>query len=636
MRQYSDSVTDSGSQGISGATVTVYNQGTSTKSTLYSDDGVTTTANPVTTAANGSYSFYIADGTYDFVIAKTGYETVYLDNIVVEQSALERLASTSTVSDGDALVACKRTDTGAVAFTLHEYNENRIPNPKVDFGAVGDAVSNDTTAVQSTFTTLYGELTKSTGYLVSSLTSAATSFIRGLGRLSPIKFSSTGGLQITGSYVHLESIRIDGQTTTQSLYAATGASNANLRNLDITTSDAASGYLGIQNNASGTDRWSLLGNRIVTNSYAFLVNETAGGSKGLVVAGNFLDSRVSDAIEINTPTTKFEDAAIVGNILRSQNVGAAAASGFAFGTAHSDGIALVGNVSQESRQQSFHIEDGSENIAIVGNVAKLCRESGIKVVKGGTGANSADSRPVSIVGNQFEAASAVAGEAGIYIVYDADGTQKSCPIIGNVIRGFESGLWLGGDGMHIADGNTIHDATYAIRCESGGAAYTKIEGTNFVNNCTTLLYGSSSTAHMIQAGKFVCENKPTNIIAKNGSTTRPGCSVSGFAWPQTQVLTAGVATYAIICPSTSTRFAGKITIEARNAAGATDNTWYSADISFDGTTLTITNPISEYNGGLAMTGTALRINAGNLEAGFFHASAITVRLNINFDGIYMV
>ena len=58
------------------------------------------------------------------------------------------LADTSNASMGDALIGVKRTDTGAVATTQHALNERTILNV-MDFGAVGDGVTNDAAAIQA-------------------------------------------------------------------------------------------------------------------------------------------------------------------------------------------------------------------------------------------------------------------------------------------------------------------------------------------------------------------------------------------------------------------------------------------------------------------------------------------------------
>jgi hypothetical protein len=51
------------------ATITVYDQGTANTSTLYSDDGSTVLANPLTADAQGNFYFYPEDGRYDIVLS---------------------------------------------------------------------------------------------------------------------------------------------------------------------------------------------------------------------------------------------------------------------------------------------------------------------------------------------------------------------------------------------------------------------------------------------------------------------------------------------------------------------------------------------------------------------------------------
>lgn len=58
------------------------------------------------------------------------------------------LEDTSDATRGDALVGGKLTDTGATAFTLHEYSENRSVNVKTDFGATGDGSTDDYSPIQ--------------------------------------------------------------------------------------------------------------------------------------------------------------------------------------------------------------------------------------------------------------------------------------------------------------------------------------------------------------------------------------------------------------------------------------------------------------------------------------------------------
>ena len=73
MRKFRDVVQDSLGNVLSGvnATVRVANAspGTGALATIYSDDGVTVTGNPVVTDSTGTFQFYVADGRYDITIS---------------------------------------------------------------------------------------------------------------------------------------------------------------------------------------------------------------------------------------------------------------------------------------------------------------------------------------------------------------------------------------------------------------------------------------------------------------------------------------------------------------------------------------------------------------------------------------
>ena len=98
MERFFDVVTDRRGNAISGATVTVTNSAGST-ATIYSDDGVTTTGNPLTTNADGEYSFYAANGTYSIRIVAEGYGSETKDGVVLYDPAdLMGVAEVTTTS----------------------------------------------------------------------------------------------------------------------------------------------------------------------------------------------------------------------------------------------------------------------------------------------------------------------------------------------------------------------------------------------------------------------------------------------------------------------------------------------------------------------------------------------------------
>lgn len=78
MRKYFDTAFLITSVPAVGAYVYVYQSDGVTLAQLYSDNGVTPLANPVTTDRTGFYSFYVADGTYtlQYVLAGTVLRTI--------------------------------------------------------------------------------------------------------------------------------------------------------------------------------------------------------------------------------------------------------------------------------------------------------------------------------------------------------------------------------------------------------------------------------------------------------------------------------------------------------------------------------------------------------------------------------
>lgn len=90
MQKYNDSVTstaignNSTLRVLADATCTVYRSGTTTLASLFSDNGVTAKSNPFLSSSTGQVSFYAANGTYDLVVAKTGFETVTVSGISLQ------------------------------------------------------------------------------------------------------------------------------------------------------------------------------------------------------------------------------------------------------------------------------------------------------------------------------------------------------------------------------------------------------------------------------------------------------------------------------------------------------------------------------------------------------------------------
>jgi len=73
---------DNGDLGA-GATITVYEAGTTNLATIYSDDGITQKNNPFTADSLGRGDFFATDGKYDIEVSGTGITTYKLENVLL-------------------------------------------------------------------------------------------------------------------------------------------------------------------------------------------------------------------------------------------------------------------------------------------------------------------------------------------------------------------------------------------------------------------------------------------------------------------------------------------------------------------------------------------------------------------------
>jgi hypothetical protein len=149
----------------------VYVAGTLGAATLYSDNGVTPLANPFLSSATGMIDFYAANGRYDVVVSKTGYLTVTISDI-----ELDDLLAPS----GSNSVGYLPAGAGAVATTVQSKLRESVSVK--DFGAVGDGVVDDTAAINLAITAVQAMATHSLHFPAGNyLISAPLTSITGTG-----------------------------------------------------------------------------------------------------------------------------------------------------------------------------------------------------------------------------------------------------------------------------------------------------------------------------------------------------------------------------------------------------------------------------------------------------------------------
>lgn len=188
-------ILDSGGTPLESGRVYTYAPSTTTTKLAYTNSTGTVVHTYTSDGAGGEYislnargelpaPLFVLAGGYDITVQTASGAAVWTrraigtDDFASANSVqLIDLSNTSDVTKGDALVGVKRTN-ATTATTQHAINETRPFNAKADFGAVGNGVVDDTTALNAWLAACYSNSVA--GYLpagnygVTSLTVTAT------------------------------------------------------------------------------------------------------------------------------------------------------------------------------------------------------------------------------------------------------------------------------------------------------------------------------------------------------------------------------------------------------------------------------------------------------------------------------
>jgi hypothetical protein len=100
MQKYVNAVADLTGAPVANASVQVNTYPASVAATIYSDNGVTPAANPLTTDTTGAFAFYAADGRYQLVISGSNIQTATLNDILLVDALPADLSTTLPSSSG--------------------------------------------------------------------------------------------------------------------------------------------------------------------------------------------------------------------------------------------------------------------------------------------------------------------------------------------------------------------------------------------------------------------------------------------------------------------------------------------------------------------------------------------------------
>jgi len=240
---------------LAGGTISAYISGSSTPTPMYIDNAGTSGGVSITLNARGEPQ--VSGNTviiwldsalsYKFVLADASAISKWTINGITNINYL--ISDTTNVANGDALVGVKRTLTGAIATTLHNWLEKQFANVQADFGATGNGTTDDTAAIQAALTaSQYVFFPPGTYKVTATLTARSDSYLLGLHpELCQLKRTTVYGDTITvGSPgTHAGSMTVEGLWFNHTYTFNNGSTYVAGTSTSITNKDPTSVHLAI-------------------------------------------------------------------------------------------------------------------------------------------------------------------------------------------------------------------------------------------------------------------------------------------------------------------------------------------------------------------------------------------------------
>jgi len=160
MERYQNNLSNSLGVAVAGASVTVLTYPGGAKATIYSDNGVTVTSNPLTTSSTGYFAFYAANGHYSLQVSGTNVVGATFTDIILNDAIITDLPAAGTLT-GSELVGVSQSGLLVQTTTAAESTLAISPianGTSTDAGTLTGAeiapVSRGSGLLQTTFNTL--------------------------------------------------------------------------------------------------------------------------------------------------------------------------------------------------------------------------------------------------------------------------------------------------------------------------------------------------------------------------------------------------------------------------------------------------------------------------------------------------
>jgi hypothetical protein len=216
-------------------------------------------------------------------------------------------------------------------------------------------------------------------------------------------------------------------------------------------------------------------------------------------------------------------------------------------------------------------------------------------------------------------------------------------IVGNLVDGYHTGyafsppLTGGGVVVTLADNNHAANCTRAVYVETANQGTNRHYGVVYAETVTDFFrfFGGGGFA-----GKVVGKQKPTNLVSNGGYANYCPSTLDGFAYPIDTFSTIGGGgtrdEISLFNAGANNRFFGRLKFQARRT-GVADWVYVTANVHWDGTTLTITSPLSRVFSASGFTFSSPTFNVSGSILYFRLTSSAVCQFGNNwceFDGEY--
>ena len=527
----------------------------------------------------------------------------------------------------------------------------------LQFGAIGDGVANDTTAIAAAFLTSANalEIPDHLTFLVTgdSISRSSSITLTGKGTLKlASSVTSVKVLNFTGanSIVEVDGPTIDinqptGDGWTNIALNVDGVATFNWRSGRIVNS--ASSAFPAANNGYGAYLLGAYGDITIADGVHFerirycVITHSSSTGRDIKIGKISAVDIAGDVVEINVPSGSCEAVQWIGGTVRnvgSNNTG----RGFGFGASGDVKRVIVGGIDFDGvDNQSIHIEDGVREVIIL-----PCTHNAI-----GTGAAITFGAAISIAGSTAIdkvriGSQMIKGAAGSdYGIYCGGSATSTVLVIDDqIIDGIGNGpgLFIGSVWQRVKLGNILvkNSNGAGVQCFAKYVEYSSISGYDDQDTPTqTYALSLSGDVIQFQGGSLNLGGNINRGIGLSGAAITMPITLSGS---QIDVVEDVIAAASSNSADTPVLYLGDgtygvLTYSVKTGANYAVRMY---TIDWDGTTLTATEISSSASGTAAISATpsaALTMSSNYLRGKYYNSagSESSVRMTMQFQGLVL-